>query len=214
MSSTLGPRQPKTPTESKTTQLYADGNLGAEEEDKDLPSVDEILASKLRPSPLATENTEQKTTAVFKKGNSKKQLERFKFEEKPKLRQTLHEAGQTDSSSFDQFKGRKTDFTMDFYSVKMPDHVSPQLQAHADQVERDITGHGCDTEENIINMVDADCELRREKRVVGGVSSSEEKLFGTAIQDDEKADYGQVFGPTKPNQEDKVPDAATRKTSI
>jgi len=27
---------------------------------------------------------------------------------------------------------------MDLYSVKMPAYVSPQLQAHADQIERDI----------------------------------------------------------------------------
>ena len=33
---------------------------------------------------------------------------------------------------FDQFKGRKTDFDMDLYTVKMPNYVSPEARAHAD----------------------------------------------------------------------------------
>ena len=51
---------------------------------------------------------------------------------------------------------------MDFYSVKMPEHVSPELQAHADKVEREINNQGKD-EEQIISMVDSDYKQQSEE---------------------------------------------------
>ena len=47
-------------------------------------------------------------------------------------------SGSKQEPVFDQFKGRKTDFSMDIYSVNMPDMVSPELRARANRVEAEI----------------------------------------------------------------------------
>ena len=74
---------------------------------------------------------------------------------------TLDEVGELEKANgeqFDQFKGRASDFSMDIYSVKLPEHVTPELQARADRVEREITNQGKD-EDQIINLVDSDCKV-------------------------------------------------------
>ena len=51
---------------------------------------------------------------------------------------TLDSLDKDTSEAFDQFKGRTSDFSMDIYSTKMPEKVSPELQALADKVESEI----------------------------------------------------------------------------
>jgi len=120
---------------------------------------------------------------------AKKQLIKFKFETiEPKLHHTLLEDTEADKCenlrNFDQFKDRKSDFSMDIYSTKMPDHVNPELQARANRLEREI-GRGRDEE---IILMD-DCEKRRERQI----ASSEEKMFATALKDDQSANYKSGF---------------------
>ena len=105
---------------------------------------------------------------------------RLQTEPESNLRQTLEEL--PEDSKFDQFRGRTTDFSMDLYSVKMPGKVAPEVQAHADQVERDIMGkrHMIEEDEAIL-QVDDGRNMRRERR-------TEEQLFGTALPDGMRAD--------------------------
>lgn len=178
-----------------------------------LPSIDDVLASKLRPTPttlLATapSPSHKKSQHQKKAPSAKKQLQKFKFEDDSSSapKQTLLESTDTDQP-FDQFKGKKTDFSMDIYSVKMPDKVDPELQARADRLEREI-GQGHD-EEQIFNMVDEDCKMRRERRTAVAateIASAEEKLFGTALNDDQKADYKTAFTPASENNKDDADD--------
>ena len=85
--------------------------------------------------------------------------------------------------AFDQFKGRKTDFTMDHYSVTMPQTVSAELQARADRVEADINSkqrgkraHSSDKDEESI------------------IDNTEEERYGTAVPQGARADEKKVFG--------------------
>lgn len=69
---------------------------------------------------------------------------------------------------FDQFKGRKTDFDMDLYTVKMPNYVSPEARAHADQIEREIMGqtnNRTQAEDDAILAIDGGSYMERRERI-------------------------------------------------
>ena len=71
---------------------------------------------------------------------------------------------------------------MDHYTVKMPEHISAEEQAHADAVERDIMSkrHVIEEDEAILALDDGHM-MRRERR-------TEEQLYGTAVPDGMRAD--------------------------
>ena len=121
-----------------------------------LRSIDDILASKLRASNDKANPKQQRRDSQYKKNSQdqpkgRRTLEKFKFEEatdgnKLRIGKTNintnelleNEEDEALGSQFDQFKGRKTDFSMDIYSVNMPAEVSSELRARADRVEADI----------------------------------------------------------------------------
>jgi len=72
---------------------------------------------------------------------------------------------------------------MDLYTVKMPDHVSAEVRAHADQVERDILSqrHAIEEDDAILTLDDGRSLMRLERR-------TEEQLYGTAVPDGLRAD--------------------------
>ena len=120
-------------------------------------------------------------------------------------------AGSKKEPAFDQFKGRKTDFSMDTYSINMPTDVSPELRARADRVESDINNKDKKAagsmpsstsmmdrdEEQIISLVDDDCKLRRERKLAEAIVESEEQMFGTAVPQGQTADESTAFDRSK-----------------
>ena len=111
------------------------------------------------------------------------------------MRQTLDDLdkdGGDCKAVFDQFEGKTTDFDMDLYTVKMPDYVSPEAQAHANKVEREIMGHAnnrAQAEDDAILAIDDGAQLaRRERKTSSEQHQTEEQLYGTAVPKGQRAD--------------------------